>query len=153
MTSTEVTSVALRPAGPEDADAVAAIHLASRASAAMPPGIHTDDEVRAWLAARVGEDEVWLAETDGAPAAYARFTDTWLDDLYVDPAYAGQGLGSALLDVVKARLPEGFGLWVFEMNMPARAFYARRGLVEVERTDGSANEEKAPDIRMEWRPA
>ena len=27
---------------------------------------------------------------------------------------------------------------------------ARRGLVELERTDGSANEEKAPDIRMAW---
>ena len=86
-------------------------------------------------------------------ATYARLTDTWLDDLYVHPSHAGQGLGSALLDVVKARLPEGFGLWVFEMNTPARAFYARHGLVEVERTDGSANEEKEPDIRMEWRPA
>ena len=30
--------------------------------------------------------------------------------------------------------------------MPARAFYARRGLVELERTDGSGNEEKAPDV-------
>ena len=153
MTSTEVTSVVLRPAGPEDADAVAAIHLAARAAAAMPPGIHTDDEVRSWLAGRLAEDEVWIAESEGAPAAYARFTESWLDDLYVVPAHAGHGLGSALLDVVKARLPEGFGLWVFEMNMPARAFYARRGLVEVERTDGSDNEEKEPDIRMEWRPA
>jgi len=153
VTSTEVTSVALRPAGPEDADAVAAIHLASRAGAAMPPGIHTDEEVRAWLAGRLEEDEVWVAEIDGEAAGYARFTDSWLDDLYVVPTYAGQGLGAALLDVVKARLPDGFGLWVFEMNMPARAFYGRHGLVEVERTDGSENEEKSPDIRMEWRPA
>lgn len=153
MTSTEVTSVALRPAGQEDAGAISTIHLAARAAATMPPGIHTDDEVRSWLAGRLREDEVWVAETDGVAAAYARFTDTWLDDLYVHPSYAGQGLGSALLDVVKARLPEGFGLWVFEMNAPARAFYLRHGLVEVERTDGSANEEKEPDIRMEWRPA
>jgi GNAT superfamily N-acetyltransferase len=148
-----VTSVALRPAGLEDADAVAAIHLDARASAPMPPGIHTDDEVRAWLAGRLRADEVWIAETEGVPAAYARFTDTWLDDLYVAPEHAGQGLGSALLDVVKARLPDGFGLWVFETNAPARAFYARHGLVEVERTDGSANEEREPDVRMEWRPA
>src|SRR5689334_18543480 len=119
----------------------------------MPPGIHTDEEVRAWLAGRLEEDEVWVAEIDGEAAGYARFTDSWLDDLYVVPTYAGQGLGAALLDVVKARLPDGFGLWVFEMNMPARAFYGRHGLVEVERTDGSENEEKSPDIRMEWRPA
>ncbi len=34
--------------------------------------------------------------------------------------------------------------------MPARAFYARHGLVELERTDGAGNEERAPDIRMAW---
>jgi chorismate mutase len=39
---------------------------------------------------------------------------------------------------------------VFEMNEPARRFYAHHGLVELERTDGSANEEKKPDIRMAW---
>ena len=36
------------------------------------------------------------------------------------------------------------------MNAPARGFYARRGLVELERTDGSGNEERAPDVRMAW---
>ena len=83
-------------------------------------------------------------------AAYARLTETWLDDLYVAPGHAGQGLGSALLDLVKARRPDGFCLWVFEMNAPARGFYARRGLVELERTDGSGNEERAPDLRLAW---
>ena len=97
-----------------------------------------------------GEDEVWLAEIDGVLVGYARFTATWLDDLYVVPAYAGQGVGSALLDVVKAQRPDGFCLWVFEMNVPARGFYARHGLVELEHTDGSANEEQAPDVRMAW---
>ena len=147
MTATEVV---LRPADPADAPAVAEIHLHSRAGAAMPPGIHTDDEVRAWLAGRLGQDEVWLAEIDGVPAGYARCTETWLDDLYVLPSHAGTGVGSALLDVVKARHPGGFCLWVFEMNAPARAFYARHGLVELERTDGSANEEREPDVRMAW---
>ena len=33
---------------------------------------------------------------------------------------------------------------------PARAFYRHHGLVELERTDGAGNEEKAPDIRMAW---
>ncbi len=79
-------------------------------------------------------------------------TDTWLDDLYVLPGHAGHGIGSMLLDVVKTRRPDGFALWVFEVNTPARAFYARHGLVEVERTDGAGNEEKAPDVRMEWHP-
>ena len=39
---------------------------------------------------------------------------------------------------------------MFESNAPARSFYARRGLVELERTDGSGNEEKSPDVKMAW---
>jgi chorismate mutase len=39
---------------------------------------------------------------------------------------------------------------VFEMNTPARAFYERHGLLELERTDGRGNEEKCPDIKMAW---
>ena len=147
MTATEVL---LRPADSSDADAVADIHLASRAEAAMPPGVHTDEEVRGWLTGRLAHDDVWLAELDGAPVGYARMTPTWLDDLYVVPSAAGRGVGSALLDVVKSRRPGGFCLWVFETNAPARAFYARHGLVELEHTDGSANEEQAPDVRMAW---
>ncbi len=145
--------VALRPAGAADAAAIADVHLAARRLAAMPAGVHTDDEVRSWLASRVVEDEVWVAETSGSVAAYARMTATWLDDLYVAPAFSRQGIGSSLLDLVKARRPGGFCLWVFETNVPARAFYARHGLVELERTDGQGNEERSPDIRMAWAGA
>jgi GNAT superfamily N-acetyltransferase/chorismate mutase len=142
--------ISLRTAERSDGDVVASIHLEARQGAAMPPGIHTDADVRRWLSGRLDLDEVWLAELDGTPAGYARLTPGWLDDLYVAPPYAGRGVGSALLDLVKARCADGFCLWVFEMNTAARAFYAHRGLVELERTDGSANEEKAPDVRMAW---
>lgn len=144
------TDLTLRPGSSADGAAIAGIQLAARRAAAMPPGVHSDDEVRAFLSGRLDEDEVWVAESDGEPVGYARFTETWLDDLYVVPPYARQGVGSALLDLVKARRPGGFSLWVFEMNAPARAFYARHGLVEREHTDGSDNEERMPDLRMEW---
>lgn len=143
----------LRPATPDDGPGLAGVHLAARAAAPMPPPAHSDDEVRRWLAARIGGpdgDEVWVAETGGAVIGYVRFTRTWLDDLYVAPEHAGQGVGSALLDLVKARHPDGFGLWVFASNEPARAFYAAHGLVEEEQTDGSGNEERAPDVRLAW---
>jgi GNAT superfamily N-acetyltransferase len=145
-----VTDLLLRPATAADAEGVAEVHLAARRTASMPPAVHTEAEVRAWLADRLAGDEAWVAEVAGEVVGYARFTATWLDDLYVRPTHAGTGVGSALLDLVKSLRPGGFSLWVFEMNHPARAFYARRGLVERERTDGSGNEEKAPDIRMEW---
>jgi GNAT superfamily N-acetyltransferase len=143
----------LRPAEDADLDEIAAIHIAARAAAPMPVGVHADREVRGWLARRLAVDEVWVAELDGRVAAYARFTRTWLDDLYVAPGAQRDGLGGALLELVKSLRPQGFGLWVFESNLPARQFYARHGLVEVERTDGSANEEREPDIRMVWDPS
>ena len=143
----------IRPAAGSDAAGVTAVQLRSRAAAPMPAGIHSEAEVRAFLTGRIETDEVWIAEVAGEVVGYVRWTPTWLDDLYVLPEHAGQGVGTALLDLVKAQHPDGFGLWVFEMNTPARAFYARHGLVEVEHTDGSDNEEQAPDVRMSWRPA
>ena len=140
----------LRPAEPADVAGLVAVQLAARAAAPMPANIHREAEIHDFLARRLTRDAVWVAELDGAVAAYARFTRTWLDDLYVHPRHQGAGLGGALLDLVKSLLPDGFGLWVFETNEPARGFYAKHGLVETERTDGSANEERRPDIRMEW---
>ena len=141
----------LRPAHDGDADALSSVHLSSRAAAEMPPGIHTDAEVRSWLGGRLaGSDEIWLAEVDDRVVGFARFTESWLDDLYVVPSHARQGIGSALLDLVMSLRPRGFSLWVFESNRSARAFYAAHGLVRLERTDGSGNEERAPDIRLAW---
>ena len=149
--STELT---LRPAGPDDSDAIAALYAAARQAAvpAMPPAVHTAEEDRAWFADRLsdGEHEAWLAEQDDSLLGFALVTATWLDALYVRPGSQRAGVGAALLDVVKALRPDGFGLWVFESNDPARSFYDRHGLVELERTDGSANEEGAPDVRMAW---
>ncbi|MBU1803185.1 GNAT family N-acetyltransferase [Nocardioides sp.] len=156
MPSETPTDLTLRPATPDDAASVTAVHLASRAaavrSATMPASVHHDDETLAWLTERLGIDEVWVAEAAGAIVAYVRLTREWLDDLYVVPGHAGRGIGSALLALAQARRPAGFGLWVFEVNAPARAFYAAHGLVEVERTDGSDNEERAPDVRVVWSP-
>ena len=117
----------------------------------MPPLVHPEDEVRAWVASwDLAADEVWLAEVDGSLAGFAHLTRTWLDGLYVAPYAQRRGVGTALVDLAKSLRPDGFGLWVFEVNEAARTFYRRHGLVELERTDGAANEERAPDIRMVW---
>lgn len=134
---------------------IAEVFIAARAAAvpAMPPSIHPADEVRAFygdLDLVAGEREPWVAEDERGIVAFAELKGDWLDALYVLPEAQGTGIGTALLDLVKSLRPAGFSLWVFETNMPARVFYARHGLVERELTDGSGNEEKAPDIRMEW---
>ncbi len=144
------TDLVLRPARPHDADDVVSVHLRARRAAPMPPGVHPDDDVRRWLSDRLRADEVWVAEAEGRVVGYVRLTEVWLDDLYVDPDHARQGVGSALLDLARSLRPRGFCLWVFETNLPARAFYGHHGLVELERTDGSANEERSPDLRLAW---
>ena len=94
--------------------------------------------------------EVWLAFSGGRLVGFVNLTPHWLNSLYVDPSAQRGGVGSALLDLVKSRLDGGFALWVFESNTPARDFYAKHGLVELERTDGWGNEERSPDIKMAW---
>ena len=134
---------------------MADVFIATRAAAvpAMPPSIHPPHEVHAFYAGLDlvgGEREGWVAEDGRGVVAFAELKADWLDALYVLPEAQGEGIGSALLDLAKSLRPDGFSLWVFESNTPARAFYLRNGLVERELTDGSGNEERAPDIRMEW---
>jgi len=146
------TELLLRPAATDDADGLARVHLESRRAAvpAMPPPVHPPEEVVDHLAQRVRAGGVWVAEHDRRVVAYLDLVDGWLDGLYVDPSHAGQGIGSALLELAKTLAPEGFELWVFESNHTARRFYRSRGLVELEHTDGSGNEERSPDVRMAW---
>jgi chorismate mutase/GNAT superfamily N-acetyltransferase len=148
----EVTGVLLRPAGLDEIDRIAEVHLAARKAAipAMPAMVHPDSDAAPYLRGRMAACETWVAELEGRIVGYALVERGFLDHLYVLPDHAGQGIGSALLDVVKAVRPGGFGLWVFESNEPARRFYRRHGLVELETTDGSTNEERSPDIRMAW---
>ena len=144
----------IRPAGPEDAEAIADLYTAARVAAVpqMPPAKHTNAEDRQWMGSRLtdGDHQAWVAEQDGRIVGYALITRVWLDHLFVEPDHLDTGIGSALLDVVKSARPDGFCLWVFESNDGARRFYARHGLVELEHTDGSGNEEQAPDLRMAW---
>ncbi|MGN6131148.1 MAG: GNAT family N-acetyltransferase [Nocardioidaceae bacterium] len=150
------SELTLRPATPEDAEVLASLATAARHAAVphMPPPVHTADEDRAWIARQLaGEREAWVAEdpedTDRL-VGYVLLEPRFLHSLYVAPDRLRQGIGTALLDLVKALRPDGFALWVFESNRRARAFYARHGLRELEHTDGATNEEGAPDLRMAW---
>jgi GNAT superfamily N-acetyltransferase len=156
-TDADLPEVSVRQGGADDADALADLYSAARRAAIpqMPPAAHTDEEHRDYYRRHLTADPdhtAWVAEADGEVLGFALCTPTFLDGIYVRPDLKGQGLGSLLLDVVEATHPDGYELWVFESNVGARRLYERRGLVDVERTDGSGNEEKAPDVRMAWRP-
>lgn len=152
MTPTD-DELSLRLADQGDLAQIADLFIASRegAAGAMPPITAPLEVVRKYiegwdLAAR----EVWLAEDALGLIGFATLTGPWLESLYVAPDRQGTGVGTSLLELAMALRPGGFGLWVFASNLPARGFYRRHGLIELEHTDGSANSEGEPDIRMAW---
>ncbi|MET9444901.1 GNAT family N-acetyltransferase [Streptomyces sp. NPDC006610] len=147
--------VTLRPAVARDARPAADVWL--RSFAAALPGVvrpRTDAEVRAYFRdVVVPLRETWVAEAaDGAVVGLMVLHDGALSQLYLAPDWRGRGLGDRFVALAKDRRPGGLELWTFEVNRPAQRFYERHGFVAVERTDGSGNEEREPDVRYVWRP-
>ena len=158
----------VRRATAADAEMVADVWLRSFAGA-LPTvrRAHSDDEVRSWIRdVVVPSRETWVATVDGAVRAMMVLDAAGdsaesdggggsgvgeIDQLYVDPSAQGYGLGSRLVDVAKRRYLVGLGLWTFQINATAQRFYERHGFLAVDRTDGSGNEEREPDIRYRWR--
>jgi GNAT superfamily N-acetyltransferase len=142
-------------ARPEDAPAIAAIHLTSRQET-MPhlQRAHTDDETRDHFARVVGDrpQAWWVLRHQGQVVAYMLIDGEDLDHLYVAPGHHGQGFGSALLAKAKALSPRRLELRTFQRNERARAFYEARGFRPIRQTDGE-NEEREPDVQYEWHRA
>ncbi|MEL1847340.1 GNAT family N-acetyltransferase, partial [Acinetobacter baumannii] len=70
-----------------------------------------------------------VAELDGHRVGFAGLmeNDNFLHSLYVDPAYQGRGVGSALLNEVQGRFTSTGALKCLEMNKAAQTFYLQRG--------------------------
>jgi GNAT superfamily N-acetyltransferase len=143
----------IRPLEPYDTDEAAAVWWRSRHAdgSLLPAAIHTADQVATWFAEVLLPDaQTWVALDDGRIVAVLTLDGDDLDQLYVDPEVAGRGVGSTLVDLAKDLRPGGLALWTFQTNVRAQSFYRSHGFIEVRRTDGAANEERAPDIRMTW---
>jgi GNAT superfamily N-acetyltransferase len=138
-----------------DAVAVAATFGAAR-RAAMPwlPRLHSAAEDRRYFADHViGECDVLVVRRERSVVAFLALKDDMVEHLYVRPEEQRAGIGSALIEEAKSRRPSGLRLWVFQRNDGARAFYARHGFAEMRLTDGADNEEREPDVLLEWHRA
>ncbi len=115
------------------------------------PVVHTDDEVRAWIADDVVPTaECWVAVDDIRVIGMMSLTPGWIEHLYIAPERAGEGIGRRFVELAQARSDGRLELWTFQVNDRARRFYERNGFEAVELTDGSGNEEREPDVRYAW---
>ncbi len=134
----------IRPATPEDAPAIAAM---VRDLAEYEKALHEveadEQHVLAALFPEGGGGSTFahIAEVDGEVVgmavwflSYSTWTGTsgvWLEDLYVDPAHRGSGLGRGLLaTLARVCVERGYRRlewWVLNWNAPSIAFYESIG--------------------------
>lgn len=156
---------AIQPARAEDAAAIRRL-LSELATGQLRPGeplasrfwLREDDVRRDMLGAACHTDLLWV---DGAAVGIAAWFWTYksfrvarglfVEDLYVQPAHRGRGLGKALLAhlAMRAQAANGFLEWqVLDRNASAIAFYETLGARAVPdwlnyRLDGDALERLA----------
>jgi putative acetyltransferase len=114
---------------------------------------HTPDEDIAFFRDKVfPENKIFLAvdRTNSTMAGFIAFTSVWINHLYLLPNYRRCGIGKRLLDLAKSETNHLY-LWAFQKNQTARNFYIKYGFFEIKQTDGLDNEEKEPDVLLEWR--
>lgn len=141
----------VRWASDVDIGPVAELFLSTIDTMPFLPRLYTNDEERAFIRNVIfPECQVFVAETKDEIRGFLALEDRLIRLLFIHPDAQGVGVGSALLNATKALDKEHLDLWCFEANHAARRFYERKGFEAVERTDGTRNEEKLPDIRYRW---
>jgi ribosomal protein S18 acetylase RimI-like enzyme len=162
-----MTNLSIRTASPADAEAIAALHVASWRSAyrrilsdrTLGPGLDQDrhEHWRTALAELTPGDIVLLAGDlafiavwqEGDPGFGA-----YLDNLHVHPDCRGGGLGRRLLGAAAERLASRderrLYLWVFDANVRTIEFYRRLGGKIVERGIAENDGRRVPQSRVVW---
>ncbi|MGE0687954.1 MAG: N-acetyltransferase family protein [Dehalococcoidia bacterium] len=147
-------AVFLRAAVPDDAATIARVFRSSfRTVLPAMPDLHTPAEDLQYFATQVLTANEVLVAVDAGSAevlGFIAFAADWVNHLYLRPDIRRRGIGSRLLRRAQDRSSH-LCLWTFQVNAAARAFYAYHGFVEVRLTDGERNEEREPDVLLEWR--
>lgn len=130
-------SLTVRAVRESDSGPLAQIYLAARRQAFhwVPP----DRFTLADYEESVLEEEVWVASGPAArPLGFVSvyLPEAFIHNLFVAPEHQGRGIGGILIDHVTARLDRPVRLKCLSKNLPARAFYERRGWTIEEEGDG-----------------
>jgi GNAT superfamily N-acetyltransferase len=106
----------------------------------------SEESIRAALFGDAPAAETFLAFVGGKPVAYGVYYFTfstmigkrglWLEDLFIDPAYRGKGIGRSLMaylaDIARQHDCGRFEWIVLDWNAPAIGFYRRLGATLLE---------------------
>ena len=110
-----IVRLVLRRGLENDAEPVAELYLRARKAAvpAIPMIVHTNEQTRSWIVRRViPHTELWVAESDqGALVGMLALDNEWVDQLYVEPALTGHGIGGEPIALAKRERPCGTRLW------------------------------------------
>ncbi|MER9463978.1 MULTISPECIES: GNAT family N-acetyltransferase [unclassified Mesorhizobium] len=140
------TKIVLRPATALDAATIAIVMRAALGSFSWMPVIHTPDEDIAFIREIVlSRQQVTVAETGTGIVGFIALSGDWVEQLNLEPAWTGQGIGSRLLVQATAAL-RIVKLHCFQANTGARRFYERHDFRPEAFGDGTTNEEGLPDI-------
>lgn len=144
-----MNDLTITPARSLDAGAVG--HILSVSNDAMPwlPRVHSAAEEIKYSAEMIEAGWVRVAMSVDKVIGFIARHENEIYALYVLPEAQDSGVGTALLKDAMAAC-DRLMLWSYEANGIASHFYTLRGFVEVDRTDGSGNEARLPDIRYEW---
>ncbi len=155
MTDAPGAGIRIEPSTSADAEAILAIFVPARfAALEFLTAPEDTPAVRRWIreviAPRPG---TFLALLAGQAVGFLSLQGDYIDQLYVAPRFQTRGIGTLLLDQAKSLSPGGLHLHTFACNSRARRFYEARGFVIVSQGDGSANQERQPDLSYRWTPA
>ncbi len=76
----------------------------------------------------IAEDQIFVAIVNETPAGWVQFTGNEVQALYVQPAQAQQGIGSALLTYAEEKIcVAGYRTITLDASWNAEEFYMRRG--------------------------
>ena len=146
--------VKVRPALETDYDVVARIWWESwRTVGVTVAQDSTIQELRALIPENIEQGwDLYVAEEAGRVCAMMaiELDDNHLDQLFVDPDYKGQGIGTLLLNHAKSKMPGGMWLRTARSNTPAIEFYRRHGFAH-ERDDLHPRL-RYPVVYYRWAP-
>ena len=136
----------LRPATGSDAASIARLMRVALGSFDWMPVVHTPAEDLVFIRDIVlPQQQVTVAEAGENIVGFIAVSGDWVEQLYLDPAWTGQGIGSRLLVQATDAL-RIVKLHCFQANTGARRFYERHGFRAEAFGDGTTNEEGLPDI-------